>query len=142
MSAELGGGQWVSVEYFAVLGAHRQVLHIPGVAHGNPIPMGVRAGRYLFSSRVLPMDPATGKPGPDAETQTELVFANVDALLEVGGMAWGDVAQGRAFLADLDSLSLVRERWAARGAGGALHPLQYQVAPSLLVMLEIFAARR
>ena len=61
-AADLPSERPVHLEFFAVANQRRKLLHIPNVAHTNPIPMGVRIGNYVFSSRVLPYDPQTGQP--------------------------------------------------------------------------------
>lgn len=145
MTTPLIGGQLVHIEYFAVVGARRRIVNIPGVAHTNPIPMAVRIGDYLFSSRVLPMDPASGVYPADIATQTDKLFGNVDAVLSEAGMAWQDIVQGRLFLADMSNLGMVERRWSShfpdRAAQPVLHPIHYDVGPSLLVMLEILAVK-
>ncbi|MEE2760988.1 MAG: RidA family protein [Pseudomonadota bacterium] len=142
ITTPLRGRRAVQFQFFAVLGASRQVINLPVVAHTNPIPMGVRIGDYLFTSRVLPFDPETGKPGENAAEQADFVFANVTATLEGGGLGWDAVRQGRLFLADMAGLPPLRERWASQcgGAPRPLHPVNYAVAPTLLVMLEVIAA--
>ena len=145
ISTPLPHQQLVNIEYFAVLNARRRVISIPGVAHTNPIPMGVRIGKYLFSSRVLPMDSATGSYPADVGTQIERLFENVGAVLSEAGMTWRDVVQCRLFLADMANLPLLEKRWATlypnKDARPILHPIHYNVGPSLLVMIEIFAIK-
>ncbi len=142
ITTQLVGGRRVQFEFFAVLNAQRQVINLPVVAHTNPIPMGVRIGDFLFTSRVLPFSPETGKPGANAAEQADFVFHNVTATLEGGDMGWDAVRQGRLFLSDMSGLPALRERWSSQFGGEArpLHPIQYAVAPSLLVMLEVIAA--
>ena len=145
MSTPLPGGRLVQLEFFAVLEERRRVINIHGVAHTNPIPMGVRIGDYLFSSRVLPMDPATGEYPPDASRQADHVFANAGSVLAQAGMAWPDLAQGRLFLADMDNLPAIEARWIElfpdTAARPPLHPVHYQAGP-LLVMLEVMGMQR
>lgn len=142
ITAPLAGGRQVQFEFFGVLNASRHVIELPVVAHTNPIPMGVRIGDYLFTSRVLPFNPESGKPGEDAAEQADFVFHNVGATLEAGGMGWNAVRQGRLFLSDMAGLPSLRERWSSQFGGQErpLHPIHYAVAPSLLVMLEVIAA--
>ena len=75
-------GERIAFECYAVPGQGRKLLAVEGVAHTNPIPLGVRIGRYLFSSRMLPYDPAKGWAADGAESQAEFLFANTDALLK------------------------------------------------------------
>lgn len=142
--ASLPDRERVHFEFFAVLGQGRKVLSVAGVAHTNPIPLGVRIGGYLFSSRVLPYDPGTGQPANGAQAQAEFVFQNTTALLLAGGMSWQDVLQGRAFLADLAHEPLVEGRWQARFPNAASRPVLHSVrygGGALQVMLEIIASK-
>lgn len=136
-------GERIAFEFFAVLGQRRKLLAVDGVAHTNPIPLGVRIGRYLFSSRMLPYDPSTGSAAEGPEKQAEFLFANTDALLNKGGMDWSNVLQGRAFLADVAHRPLVDTRWEAKfpdaGKRPTLHRVKYG-GGALQVMLEVIAA--
>jgi 2-iminobutanoate/2-iminopropanoate deaminase len=144
MTVALPENRRVALEFFAVLGARRQVVSIAGVAHTNPIPMAVRMGDYLFTSRVLPMNPATGVYPANAADQTDALFGNLEAVLDAAGMRWEDISQGRLFLHDMAVLPDLRRRWESRFDGEAppLHPVRYAAAPSLLVMIELIAIQR
>jgi 2-iminobutanoate/2-iminopropanoate deaminase len=136
-------GERIAFECYAVLGARRKLLAVEGVAHTNPIPLGVRIGRYVFSSRMLPYDPSTGKAAEGVEAQAQFLFANTDAMLAQGGTGWKDVVYGRAFLADPPAQrELVDQHWqrvfpyAAKRP--ALNRVKYGGGP-LQVMLEVIA---
>jgi 2-iminobutanoate/2-iminopropanoate deaminase len=140
MQANLPGDQLVSLECFALAGERRTTLQIPNVAHTNPIPMGVRIGNMLFSSRVLPYDAQTGKPADSVERQAECLFQNVRTLLQLGGARPEHITQGRLFLFDRAHLPMAEKHWHALvGAGPTLHTVQYGLAPALQVMLEFIA---
>ena len=140
MRVPLSGSEEVRMDVFAVLGARRTSLHLPKVAHANPIPLAVKAGRYLFSSRVLPYDPATGEPGRDGAEQAAFAVHNVGALLEQAGMSWSDVRQVRAFVADESLDAQVVAEWFRRCGESATPPriTRYRVG-ALSVLLEIIA---
>lgn len=141
MGAQLADQEEVRLDFFAVLGQERKCLYLPAVAHGNPIPMAVKMGRYLFSSRILPFDPATGEPGRDGAAQARFAALNANTVLELAGMPWSAVTQGRAFVADPDHDELVRAEWARRfeeGAAAPLHVTRYR-AGALAVLLEVIA---
>jgi len=133
----------VQLEAWAVAGARRRTLQIPNVAHTNPIPMGVRIGDMLFSSRVLPYDPATGKPAEGPARQTGCLFHNVRALLDVGDTKPEYIVQGRLFLADPGYRPLAEQHWSNLVAGAnespVLHLTPYGQGTQLLVMLEVIA---
>jgi 2-iminobutanoate/2-iminopropanoate deaminase len=141
MGGQLGDQEEIRLDFVAVLGQERKCLYLPAVAHGNPIPMAVKMGRYLFSSRILPFDPATGEPGRDGAAQARFAATNADAVLELAGMPWSAVTQGRAFVADPDHDEFVRAEWARRFEAGRTAPLpvtRYR-AGALAVLLEVIA---
>jgi 2-iminobutanoate/2-iminopropanoate deaminase len=148
MTADLPGDQLFHVEFFAVAGQRRRVLQIPNVAHTNPIPMGVRIGNYVFSSRVLPYDPETGQAPPGVERQAACLFENVRSLLRAAEAQPEHIRQGRLFFADAAYLPLAESLWKDLINGSQrppphppLHLTPYNPAPSLLVMLEFIAIR-
>jgi 2-iminobutanoate/2-iminopropanoate deaminase len=141
-SPHLPEGERVAFEFFAVLGQRRKLLAVEGVAHTNPIPLGVRIGRYLFSSRMLPYDPSTGAAADGPENQAEFLFGNTEALLKTGGMGWSNVVQGRAFLAEPAHLALVEARWQKAFPRAERRPVLHKVrygGGALQVMLEVIA---
>jgi 2-iminobutanoate/2-iminopropanoate deaminase len=141
-AAHLPEGERIAFEFYAVLGQRRKLLAVDGVAHTNPIPLGVRIGSYLFSSRMLPYDPSTGAAADGAEMQASFLFANTDALLKTGGMAWSDVIYGRAFLADWAHQPLVDAQWAQAFPDAGKRPELNRVkygGGALQVMLEVIA---
>lgn len=143
MPAQLPPGQLVAVEYFGVLGARRRIVQIAGVAHTNPIPMAVRIGDYLFTSRILPMDKTTGDYPSEIGPQIDRLFENLDAVLAQAAMRRGDVVQGRLFLADLANLPALEQRWrdffVEGGAAPKLHTIRYNAGPALQAMIEVLA---
>jgi 2-iminobutanoate/2-iminopropanoate deaminase len=144
MVADLPGEELVHLQLWALAGERRTVLQIPGVAHTNPIPMGVRIGNMLFSSRVLPYDPETGRPAGGVERQAECLFENVRRLLAVGGARPEHITQARLFLADPAYAPVAEQHWRALVGSSdpapVLHTTRYTIAPALLVMLELIAA--
>jgi 2-iminobutanoate/2-iminopropanoate deaminase len=132
----------VHLEFFAIANQRRTLLHIPNVAHTNPIPMAVRIGNYVFSSRVLPYDSQTGQPPEDVERQADCLFQNIRTLLDVAGASPDDITQARLFLSDLDTFPIAQRYWQAVVGGPKTPPLHithYTLAPSLKVMLEFVA---
>ena len=143
MAADLPGEQLVQMEFWAVLGARRQVINIPGVAHTNPIPMGVKIGNMVFSSRILPFDPATGQPPQEFDAQSDALFHNVGAFLGAAGAQPSDVVQARLFVMDRALLPSVERRWNGLFPAGAQRPALHSVSygnPALQVYVELIAA--
>jgi 2-iminobutanoate/2-iminopropanoate deaminase len=142
MPAVTDGEELVRLEMFAVAGERRRPIHVEGVAHVNPIPMAVKIGRYLFSSRMLPYDPKTGSPADGVEAQADFVFEHASTVLDRAGMTWSDVVQGRAFYSLELGRELITERWKLHTGEmdhvPPLHDIRYS-AGDLLVFLEFIS---
>lgn len=68
------------------------------------------AGRILFLSGQIPMDPATGElVKGDIAVQTERVMQNLKAVLEAAGASFDQVAKTTIYLADLGDFAKVNE---------------------------------
>ena len=76
------------------------------------------AGRTLFCSGQVALDPATGQLlQGDAAAQTERVMDSIGALLAAAGMGFGDVVKTTVFLADLGDFAAVNEAYGRRFHG-------------------------
>lgn len=143
MTCDLPGGHLVQLEAWAVAGERRQVLHIPGVFHTNPIPMGVRMGQYVFSSRVLPFDPANNAAPESFDAQVGHVFSNLRNFLAAAGAKPSDLSQIRVFIADRALLPKLAPEWDALFAGATrpqITAVTYGAGTRLQVYIEVIAA--
>lgn len=144
MVADLPGDRLVQLEAFAVIGARRQVLHIPNVAHTNPIPMGVKIGNMVFSSRILPYDSRTGQPAEGFEAQVEAVFANLNTFLKTAGAEPKHLTQARVFIADKAQMGTVEQQWARLYPAGTprptIHAVTYGAGTRLQAYIEVIAS--
>jgi 2-iminobutanoate/2-iminopropanoate deaminase len=83
------------------------------LTEGAPAPIGpysqaIRAGKYLFCSGQIPLDPATGEMvGSDAAEQARQVMKNVAALLKAGGATFANVVKTTIFLVDMNDFAEV-----------------------------------
>lgn len=78
-------GMVVQLQAVAVPGGGRTPLEIPGLAHGDPLPAGVRLGRLVFSSVIGGQDPATGANVEGPVEQIGRAFDNMRLLMEQAG---------------------------------------------------------
>jgi enamine deaminase RidA (YjgF/YER057c/UK114 family) len=69
-------------------GTTRRVLAIDAVVHHDSMSLGAVVGNLLTTSRI-----PSGQPGDDADEQTALAFANVDALLKQASASFANVQQ-------------------------------------------------
>ena len=74
----------------------------------------VAAGRLVFCSGQIPIDPKTGElvGAGDVRVQTARVLDNLRAVLEASGSALDEVVKTTIFLADLQDFAAVNEVYA------------------------------
>ena len=89
-------GVAVELEAVGVRGQQRVSLEIEGIRHKDPLPMGARLGRHVFSSVLGPDLPGGGRAKRVAAL--EQVFANATALVEVAGGGPEDVSNVWTYL--------------------------------------------
>jgi 2-iminobutanoate/2-iminopropanoate deaminase len=84
----------------AAIGPYSQAIAVP-------------AGRMVFLSGQIPLDPSTGQlVDGDVSAQTERVMENLEAVLTQAGASFGDVVRCGIFLTDLGDFAKVNEVYA------------------------------
>ncbi len=72
----------------------------------GPYSQGMTAGKLVFTSGQIPLDPATGAiVGDTIETQSEQALKNLQAVLEAGGAALSTVVKTTCFLSDMGNFA-------------------------------------
>ena len=75
--------------------------------------ISVPAGKMVFLSGQIPLDPATGEMvAGDVTAQTEQVMKNLEAVLTAAGASFGNVVRCGIFLTDLGDFGKVNEVYA------------------------------
>lgn len=79
----------------------------------GPYSQAVRAGKMLFASGQIPIDPATGEfvAGGIAE-QTEQVLKNLTAVFEAAGVGMNQIVKTTVFLVDMNDFTAMNEVYA------------------------------
>lgn len=91
----------------------KRSLHVPNVGHKAPIPLGARVGNLICSSGIAGKDPQSGTLPADASTQATHAFANLRALLAVGGASLDDVVRLSISVKDDSVRDAVNAEWLA-----------------------------
>ena len=122
----------------------RKSIHVEGVQHGAPIPMGAVVGNFLFSSAIGGIDPATGQTPPGLEEQCRLAFANMKTLVENAGGSLDDIGSVKVYMRDRSRRDAVNRPWLEmfpdEAARPARHAIEYDgFPPGVEVQLEITA---
>ncbi len=140
--APLPPGQVVQLQLFAVAGGRRQQIEIPGLAHRDPLPTGVRIGRLLFSS-VLGGDVPGSDERPRGSAQIERLFRNMETLVQRAGGMTSDIALVWIYLGDFGYKPFLEEQWLAAfprdGDRPARKTFPYQLGAQTLVQAQLVA---
>lgn len=76
----------------------------------GPYSVGIKAGKFIFLSGQIPIDPSTGEliNGP-IEAQAERVLLNIKGILEDNGLSLDNVVKATVFLADMNDFQKMNE---------------------------------
>lgn len=76
----------------------------------GPYSIGIKAGKFIFLSGQIPIDPETGElvTGP-IEAQAERVLLNIKGILEENGLSMDNVVKATVFLADMNDFQKMNE---------------------------------
>lgn len=76
----------------------------------GPYSQAVEMGNTLYISGQIPIDPQTGKlVEGDITVQTEQVFKNIAAILDVAGYSFSDVVKSTCLLSDIKDFKAMNE---------------------------------
>ncbi len=119
-------------------------IHVDGVRHGAPIPMGARVGNMIFSSGIIGADPSTGDVPADLESQCVFAFANMKTLVENAGGKVQNIGSIKVYMKDRSQREAVNRPWLEmfpdEDDRPARHAIEYDAfPPGVLVQLEIVA---
>ena len=119
-------------------------IHVEGVRHGAPIPMGARVGNMIFSSGIIGADPSTGTVPEDLESQCVFAFANMKTMVENAGGKVENIGSIKVYMKDRSQREAVNGPWLEmfpdEDDRPARHAIQYDAfPPGVLVQLEVIA---
>ena len=119
-------------------------IHVDGLKHGAPIPMGARVGNMIFSSGIMGPDPATGTVPEDLESQCVFAFANMKTMVENAGGTIKNIGTIKVYMKDRSQRDAVNRPWLEmfpdEDDRPARHAIEYDAfPPGVLVQLEIIA---
>ena len=99
----------------------KQVISTPlAPAAIGPYSQAIRAGRLLFVSGQIPLDPQSGQiVEGDVAVQTARVLQNLSAILEAAGSNLGQAVKTTVYLKDLAHFGMMNEVYARFFADGA-----------------------
>ncbi|MBR7057273.1 MAG: RidA family protein [Stomatobaculum sp.] len=79
----------------------------------GPYSQGVKAGKTIYVSGQIPIDPATGEfAGQDIETQTRQSLTNIKNILKEAGADMSDVVKTTVLLKDIADFAAMNKVYA------------------------------
>lgn len=123
-----------------------KIIHTPNApAAIGPYSQAVQAGKLLFVSGQIPIDPATGVfAGTDIATQTRQSLTNVKNILAAAGYTCADVVKTTVLLADIGDFAAMNAVYAEFFTEPFPARAAYQVAAlpkDALVEIECIAVK-
>lgn len=121
----------------------REVIEIPGLSHGAPIPMGAKIGGFVFSSAISGRDPETGALPEDPDRQAEVLFRNLRTFMKNAGGTPGHIAHMTVFLKEEKYRESINKEWLKMFPDEKDRPARHAVTADLrghvLFQVEIVA---
>ena len=79
----------------------------------GPYSQGIKAGKTIYVSGQIPIDPATGEfAGQDIETQTRQSLTNIKNILKEAGADMSDVVKTTVLLNDIADFAAINKVYA------------------------------
>ncbi|GMA62877.1 RidA family protein [Alicyclobacillus fastidiosus] len=91
--------------------AKREVLHVKGSNHQNPIPTAVKIGNMVYTSAIIGSDPETGKMPETVEEEVANLFYYMREIMELAGGSVDDIAHLSVLVTDREYKKVVNVEW-------------------------------
>ena len=76
----------------------------------GPYNQAVKVGNMLFTSGQIALDPKTGELNTsDIISETKLVMANIEAILEEAGMNLSNIVKSSIFIKDMNQFATIND---------------------------------
>lgn len=125
------------------MASRREVVEIPGLSHGAPIPMGAKIGGMVFSSAISGRDPETGELPVDPDLQAEVLFRNLRTFMKNAGGTPDSIAHMTVFLREEKYREAINKEWLKMFPDEkdrpARHAITIELRGKVLFQIEIIA---
>ncbi|MEX0804405.1 MAG: RidA family protein [Candidatus Binatia bacterium] len=123
--------------------AKRKSIHIEGMEHGAPIPIGAVVGNMIFSSAISGKDAKTGVLSDDPVEQAQAMFRNLRLFMERAGGTPDNIAHMKVYLKDEKYRDAVNKPWLDMFPDEhdrpARHALKVELRGKVLFQIEVVA---
>lgn len=91
--------------------AKREVLHVKGSNHQNPIPTAVKIGNMVYTSAIIGSDPETGEMPERVEDEVANLFHYIREIMELAGGTTDNIAHLSVLATDASYKTIVNVEW-------------------------------
>lgn len=91
--------------------AKREVLHVKGSNHQNPIPTAIKIGNMVYTSAIIGSDPETGEMPESVEEEVANLFHYLREIMRLAGGTTDDIAHLSVLLTDREYKKVVNGEW-------------------------------
>lgn len=89
----------------------REVLHVKGSNHQNPIPTAVKIGNMVYTSAIIGSDPEKGELPESVEEEVANLFHYMREIMELAGGTTDNIAHLSVSLTDCEYKKIVNVEW-------------------------------
>ena len=83
----------------------------------GPYSQAIEVNNMVYTSGVIPVNPATGEISEGVEAQAEQVFVNMEGLLEAAGTCMENVIKTTVFIKEMNDFAKINEVYAKHFTG-------------------------
>ena len=83
----------------------------------GPYSQAIEVNNMVYTSGVIPVNPATGEIPEGVEAQAEQVFVNMEGLLEAAGTCMENVIKTTVFIKEMNDFAKINEVYAKHFTG-------------------------
>ena len=91
--------------------ANREVIHIEGSEHENPIPTAVKVGNMVYTSAIIGSDPETGTIPDDVDQEIVNLFYYIKEIMKAAGGTTDNIAHLSVYMTDRKYKANVNKEW-------------------------------
>ena len=121
----------------------RQIIDIPGMPHGAPIPNGAKIGNMVFSSAISGRDTEKKVIPDDPDEQAAAMFRNLRTFMEKAGGTPDHIAHMTVFMKEEKYRDNVNKEWQKMFPNEddrpARHALKTELRGGMLFQIEVIA---
>ena len=78
----------------------------------GPYSQAIEVNKMVYTSGIIPVDPATGEIPEGAAAQADRVFKSMSALLEAAGTSMSNVVKTTVFIKNMNDFAAINEVYA------------------------------